>query len=1284
MLNLEADSLEEPADMNRALPSDVPEKPAPVEQFRISHDTPASIYPNPADHLQYYINEFRHGSRIESGFEAASRQAHRQEYHKHTSLRKTPSDTINALRARSFLRSRQEQAHDQPLEYPRALSPALLHEPARSFIQQPTHLGSVHPGTRRVVAPTSVIKLPPSALPRRMPSPGMQRRATTTNPYVSIYQHGTTMFNALWHAIDAARVEVLYEMYAFNMDQTGTITLNKLTEAARRGVYVALIVDRFGSSSPAKELFRHFLSAGGRLVIFNDYKDIWNYSPFIRNHRKTAVIDGLVGFTGGMNTTDEYRSGTAEHGEAFKDVHMRIVGPSALQLRHVFRDSLEEEQSAYVEELSSDVQLLDMVANYPLYMGYLQEAAAARATSLAVTPQPVSPSPRRGQAQEHLPRHRGPPLAVRVARSRSRRLEREAAAALTAPKPPKPAPAVRDRPAAKTGARASPEDGSVGSPARRLMQRWRTGPLRAQLAQLRARVGGRYRWWVYSMRRAYDQRRMGPRRDAVGMFLRLRASRQQLAATLRAVYEDQLSWLHRTRRSLLGLTRGYADAAVPAASRPLPWGVRALLWVLQGSTSPLDLYLGLRALVRCGRRYGEPVPADHAALRVVGKGTYASRPAAGTITRILAQHRRVARAASLPADARASLPDAYLPVVSVPPPTRADRVAALQATGQTDAELLASYPHRRQDWGRLAGSLRTSSTRMRDRVFGFRTRVIGRLTHIYGKSHLRLSSTPAIVPPPLQRLMELFKGPAEPAAAPEPPAPAVPLPEAHPTATSTHSTATSAHSTATSAHSTATSPAPTDTLAMISAAAAAAEAAKKHPPTLQPLAPHSDALIARNLLAVPPRVQNEAKSRNTQPGTQHSCVAVEIDAYRSDPLAGDADAVKQPAHLALLTSGSWSLRNAHFEPEDLLSQFKVPDLDELVEELYRRVRVPSDDNSYTGNFTDVPLRVLFSNVWKQSKAIHDFYVTAVRGARSSVLIMNPYVIPPPWLRAELVAAAKRGVSVTLLLAGEGCSDVPQVRMATLHTYEGLLKHGVKIYEFGQRVLHAKVLVVDELHACVGSFNLDSYSSNVNLEVAVTIPYNEAIARFLADDIKSELDAAYTKHIKLRHILSRSLQHSISVKSFHAVSRRVYGYSRSKSGRMLVLRYLSAVKQTLLAPFKSIAEVIIKKYVSFYVRGARRRPMHAQKAGVISPLKQQELMFHVYTHGRKASSTASASRFAKSAAVDLANAHMQHTFVNGSMFTKARILVSARTRELRKLSRDIASWVTRLWKNDKLM
>jgi cardiolipin synthase len=101
------------------------------------------------------------------------------------------------------------------------------------------------------------------------------------------------------------------------------------------------------------------------------------------------------------------------------------------------------------------------------------------------------------------------------------------------------------------------------------------------------------------------------------------------------------------------------------------------------------------------------------------------------------------------------------------------------------------------------------------------------------------------------------------------------------------------------------------------------------------------------------------------------------------------------------------------------------------------------------------------------------YLAAIRTAKREILIANAYFFPGVRLRRALIAAARRGVTVTLLLQGR--VEYRLLHYASRALYGQLLDAGVAIAEYHRSFLHAKVAVVDDHWATVGSSNIDPYS-----------------------------------------------------------------------------------------------------------------------------------------------------------------------------------------------------------------
>ena len=116
--------------------------------------------------------------------------------------------------------------------------------------------------------------------------------------------------------------------------------------------------------------------------------------------------------------------------------------------------------------------------------------------------------------------------------------------------------------------------------------------------------------------------------------------------------------------------------------------------------------------------------------------------------------------------------------------------------------------------------------------------------------------------------------------------------------------------------------------------------------------------------------------------------------------------------------------------------------------------------------------------------IERHYRSAVRTARERVLIANAYFFPGYRLLRDLRRAARRGVQVDLILQDQ--LDMPWAQRASKMLYGYLIRAGVRVHEYSERPLHAKVAVVDDNWATVGSSNLDPTSLGLNLEANVVV------------------------------------------------------------------------------------------------------------------------------------------------------------------------------------------------------
>ena len=153
---------------------------------------------------------------------------------------------------------------------------------------------------------------------------------------IELLSGGARTFDAIFEAIRAARDHVHLEYYIFEPDQIGTALRDLLVLRARDGVTVRLLLDALGSKRIGRKFMAPLHAAGVEVAFFHDtrigrrLRPVTNY----RTHRKIVVCDGRIGFTGGVNITDEEDLRT--RADAYHDVHLRIEGGAVRWLQTTF------------------------------------------------------------------------------------------------------------------------------------------------------------------------------------------------------------------------------------------------------------------------------------------------------------------------------------------------------------------------------------------------------------------------------------------------------------------------------------------------------------------------------------------------------------------------------------------------------------------------------------------------------------------------------------------------------------------------------------------------------------------------------------------------------------------------------------------------------------------------------------------------------------------------------------------------------------------------------------
>jgi cardiolipin synthase len=145
------------------------------------------------------------------------------------------------------------------------------------------------------------------------------------------------------------------------------------------------------------------------------------------------------------------------------------------------------------------------------------------------------------------------------------------------------------------------------------------------------------------------------------------------------------------------------------------------------------------------------------------------------------------------------------------------------------------------------------------------------------------------------------------------------------------------------------------------------------------------------------------------------------------------------------------------------------------------------------------------NDWVKGKhEVWKTYFNWFNQANRSITIMCSYFLPGQVLRHRLSLAARRGVKIKLILAGQ--SDIPLAKYAEQYLYAWMLRNGIEIYEYQPSVLHAKLMVVDDHWVTIGSFNVNNVSAYASKELNLDVrnkPFAGSVARLMDKIIEED-------------------------------------------------------------------------------------------------------------------------------------------------------------------------------------
>jgi cardiolipin synthase A/B len=159
----------------------------------------------------------------------------------------------------------------------------------------------------------------------------------TSGNRVSLLLNGEKKFDEVIRCISEAKRHIHIEYYIYEDDEIGGTIERLLIKKAAEGVAVRFIYDDFGSRPIRRKLVKRLRTGGVPAFPFHKVL-LWAFANRLnyRNHRKIIVIDGTVGFVGGVNVSDKYINSPGTKNVFWRDTHLKIEGAGVLELQHIF------------------------------------------------------------------------------------------------------------------------------------------------------------------------------------------------------------------------------------------------------------------------------------------------------------------------------------------------------------------------------------------------------------------------------------------------------------------------------------------------------------------------------------------------------------------------------------------------------------------------------------------------------------------------------------------------------------------------------------------------------------------------------------------------------------------------------------------------------------------------------------------------------------------------------------------------------------------------------------
>lgn len=198
----------------------------------------------------------------------------------------------------------------------------------------------------------------------------------TEGNYLKLLRNGEEYFPALESAIHSSKEEIFIESYIYENDAIGQRIANALKKAAKRGVRVHVLLDGFGSQGMPISFKNSLQTAGVNLMFYRPKISPWTFkrNRLRRLHRKLVMIDGVVGFLGGINIIDDHN--VPENGAPRLDFAVEVRG----QLLHPMLKTMQQlwRRLAWLQLKNTPKQLATAIVKLPLGSPKIKAALVLR------------------------------------------------------------------------------------------------------------------------------------------------------------------------------------------------------------------------------------------------------------------------------------------------------------------------------------------------------------------------------------------------------------------------------------------------------------------------------------------------------------------------------------------------------------------------------------------------------------------------------------------------------------------------------------------------------------------------------------------------------------------------------------------------------------------------------------------------------------------------------------------------------------------------------------------